>query len=96
MTPGRFWPIIWLQGPRLVESPALTVTVEERVPRSWHERLLTRPWRPWQATRAVSRTVPDPQVYRLGPACLVGHPLTLTRIRSERYRAQLRAEGRLN
>jgi hypothetical protein len=91
-----FWPIIWLQGPCLVESPALTLTVVERVPRPWRERLLTWPWRPWQAVRLVSHTVPDPHVYRFGPACLVGHPLTLTRIRNARYRAQLRAEGRLN
>ena len=91
-----FWPIIWLPGPRLVESPALTVAVHERVPRPWRERLLTWPWRPWQATRPVTVTVPDPHLYRFGSACVLAHPVTLAHFRNAHYRAQLRAEGRLN
>jgi hypothetical protein len=80
----------------LLASPALTVTVTERVPRAWRERLLTWPWHPWQAVRLVSHTVPDPHLYRFGDACILAHPLTLARFRNTHYRAQLRADGRLN
>jgi len=80
----------------LLASPALTITVEEHVPRPWRERLLTWPWRPWQTTRLVSRTVPDPHLYRFGSACVLAHPATLARFRNVWYRETLRAEGRLN
>lgn len=80
----------------LLASPALTITVTERVPRPWRERLLSRPWRPWQATRPVTVTVPDPHLYRFGSACILAHPVTLAHFRNAWYRETLRAEGRLN
>ncbi len=80
----------------LVASPALTLTLETRLARTWRERLFTRPWHPWQAERTVTHTIPDPRLYRLGAVCVVGHPATLQKFRSRHYSAQLRAEGRLN
>jgi hypothetical protein len=79
----------------LLASPALTITVTEHVPRPWRERLLTWPWRPWQALRTVTHTEPNPAVLWIGNT-VVGHPATLRKFLTARYGAQLRAEGRLN
>ncbi len=46
-------------GMRTLTSPYLMEDGDPvQVRRSWRERLLSRPWRPWQATRVVTTKVP--------------------------------------
>lgn len=60
-----------LRGLAVVENPNLVVPVQvkrfRQVPRTWRERLLGRPWRPWQATKLQeteeTEWVPDQAVY---------------------------------
>lgn len=51
------------------------------VRRTWCERLLSRPWRPWQATRTEIPQVPSPEVLAIGDSMLVMHPATWERIK---------------
>lgn len=49
-------------------------TYEDKiVPRTWRERLLSRPWRPWEKTKTVNEFVPN--VLMVGsPPIIVAHP----------------------
>lgn len=47
------------------------------VRRSWRERLFSRPWRPFVATRTVVPKVPYRGAMRIGPNTLLMHPATL-------------------
>ena len=68
---------------RIVENPYLTVSGEpETVSRPWTERLFTRPWRPWRATKTVVPQVPDPGAYRDGRMIYM-HPITAAQLRAE-------------
>lgn len=66
-----------LTGLRIIESPHLTVP--RTVTRTWRERLFSWPWRPWRATRVVQ--APDPSMYQMAGGLLVGHPVTINRLR---------------
>lgn len=67
---------------RFVESKYLTVQAGWRkVRRTWKERLLTRPWRPWQHHKLVAVQEPDPQIYEISPGVFIGHPVTITKLR---------------
>lgn len=69
---------------RFSESVTLTVPGPiEIVARTWRERLFSLPWRPLQATRQVQTYVPDPNVYQLGNGLVVGHPVTIARLRAK-------------
>ena len=65
----------------VITSEYLVVESGEKIPkeyrRSWKERLLTLPWRPWRSTRIVMvpEMIPDPHVYRLNDVVLM-HPRT--------------------
>lgn len=50
------------------------------VRRHWGERLFSKPWQPWKATRTVVPQEPDPQMYVLGEFAVVGHPITVRRV----------------
>ena len=63
-------------GRPIIESPFVTVLETRVVKRTWRERLLSRPWRPWQATKEIGVRVPDPQLYFVG-SVIVGHPATV-------------------
>lgn len=65
----------WRLGISIIESDHLTVQEECTNQRSWRERLLSWPWRPWQATEVIIEQVPDPNVYWVkGRAAIVCHP----------------------
>lgn len=50
--------------------------------RPWRERLLSRPWRPWEATRLVLVSVPDEDaVYVVSPGVLVCHDSKVAKLR---------------
>jgi hypothetical protein len=67
---------------RIIECPVCTVTEQRLARRSWRERLLSWPWRPWQATKHVSVEVPDERLYTFGNV-VVCHPATAQKLREE-------------
>lgn len=74
-----------LMGMRVITNEMLTEAGEPyQVRRPWRERLLSRPWRPFQATRTIVPQVPSKQVYRMN-GTLVMHPETfrLLKLQSE-------------
>ena len=74
--PNRF------NGMRVIESVHLTQNGEPyEVRRTWRERLLTRPWRPLQATRTVMPHVPYQGAVRLDRNTLVMHPAVWKQLR---------------
>lgn len=64
------------------ESNSLTVPVGKKATwRSWRERLFTLPWRPWRKFNVTTLYGPDPDVYIVGSKIVVGHPVTLNKIK---------------
>ncbi len=79
--------MIDLAGMRIIESYHMVIpdgTKSAR--RSWRERLLTRPWRPWKSHKTVTNYKPDPQLMPMpdmfGTPALVGHPETIRRLKA--------------
>ncbi len=70
-------------GMRIIESELL---VEDGAPvtvrRPWSERLLSRPWRPWTATRTVIPKVPYRGAVRMNSQTLVMHPETVRALKT--------------
>lgn len=74
-----------LSGFRIVESQWLTEAgPPTEVRRTWRERLLSRPWRPWKATRIVVLQVPSRQVYMMGDSMVV-HPVFLRELMAKQF-----------
>jgi hypothetical protein len=70
-----------LAGLRIIESSAMVVHLPPvRVRRTWPERLLSWPWRPWRAHRWHPQTKPSPEVIAT-PDGLVMHPATARELR---------------
>ena len=70
-----------LAGMRIIESAYLMEPGEPRVERrTWRERLWSRPWRPWVATRTVIPQVPHRGALRLSDGTLVMHPATVKQL----------------
>lgn len=70
-------------GMRLVENANLLVDGKPyQRRRGWRERLLTRPWRPLQATETIIPKVPSPNFYMIGKTTVVAHPDTLARLKA--------------
>ena len=64
--------------PKFIEDPRLVKI--ETVPRSWCERLISWPWRPWMTTRTVIR--PDPTIhFDASSMTYIGHPSMLRELR---------------
>lgn len=58
----------------IVPVEAMTVDGEPyQARRPWRERLFTRPWRPWRATKTACPQVPDPCALRCGHILYI-HP----------------------
>jgi hypothetical protein len=64
----------------IIECPLCTITEQCLARRSWRERLLSWPWRPWVATRMVDIEVPDPHCHTFGNV-MVCHPAVAQRVR---------------
>lgn len=65
------------QGLRVILSPLLTEQGDPvTVRRTWKERLLTRPWRPWQRTRTYTPEIPYRGAVRFGENSVIMHPTT--------------------
>ncbi len=70
-------------GIRIITDVNLVVQLGTReVERTWKERLLTRPWRPWQTTKKIANMVPDANFYMLAKPknTVVMHPAMLNTI----------------
>jgi len=66
-----------LTGVRVTLSEYLTEAGEPvTVRRTWSQRLLSRPWRPWQATYTYTPQVPYRGALTLPGGGLVMHPET--------------------
>lgn len=65
---------------RIIECPLCTVIEQRPARRSWCERLLSWPWRPWQATKQISVEVPDERYYTFGNV-VVCHPAMAQELR---------------
>jgi hypothetical protein len=69
-----------IDGLRVFESLYAVRSGEPvEVPRSWGERLFTRPWRPFRRTRIVVPQIP--MAYKIGET-LVAHPDFLAQLRN--------------
>ncbi len=69
--------------PRIVESALMVEDGEPyEKPRTWKERLFTRPWRPLKATRWVMPQVPRSGAIQLPDGTLVMHPTVAAKVRS--------------
>lgn len=80
------------------ENALLTISKSRR--RSWRERLLTWPWRPWRKLHVWSE--PDPSIYKAPyntnifnlrsgaqSEAWFAHPATAAQVRAEIHRKQL-------
>ena len=80
--------MVMLNGLRVVATPFLTEPGEPvEVRRTWKERLLTRPWRPFKATRTFVPQVPKKSAVIIGGTMLI-HPVMLAVLREELRRMQ--------
>lgn len=69
-------------GFRVLESNALEQDGEPyTVHRTWRQRWLSRPWRPWLRTYVVVPSVPYRGAVQISPTTLVMHPATLRALR---------------
>lgn len=69
------------RGMPVVTSLFLTEAGEPiEVRRTWRERFLSRPWRPWKRTKAVIPQVPRRDALVMGGQILV-HPAMLSELR---------------
>lgn len=78
-----------IDGIPIYENANMVIDGEPyEVRRTWRERLLSRPWRPWRATRWVTPKIPDPRVLA-GPnnRWFMAHPMVADRIRKEMRRS---------
>ncbi len=67
------------QGMKVIESVWATQPGEPKtVQRTWKERLLTWPWRPWITTKVVPTHIPA--AYRVGNMWVV-HPTIMNELR---------------
>lgn len=74
---GRFPGELEFNGIRVITSEWLTEAGEPvTVRRSWRERLLTWPWRPFQTTRTYVPQIPYRGAYKLPSGVMLMHPDT--------------------
>jgi hypothetical protein len=66
----------------IIECPLCTAIEQRQMRRSWRERLLSWPWRPWVATKEISVEVPDERYYTFGNV-VVCHPAVAQQLREE-------------
>ena len=69
-------------GVKIVTSIHMVVDGEPyEVPRTWKERLFSRPWRPMRKTRTEIPKVPSREALQLPDGSLVMHPAMATELR---------------
>lgn len=64
-----------LSGYRIQTSSLMVILGDVvQVPRTWRERLLTWPWKPWVSTKPHQTFKPDPRFYVVNGDTIVMHP----------------------
>lgn len=63
-------------------NPLLVKNETRTVARTWKERLITWPWKPWVATRTEVYQVPSEEIFRIGDRLICHHDM-LARIKAE-------------
>jgi hypothetical protein len=72
-----------LGGIPILESEHCLDEVTRTRARTWRERLLSWPWRPWIGETTYVTLVPSKHVYMLqNPPCIICHPVTAKEIRA--------------
>ena len=67
---------------KIITSPYLTEAGEPvEIPRTWKERLFTRPWRPLLRTRTFVPQVPMRGAFQLDDNTIVVHPAILAELK---------------
>lgn len=67
-------------GKQIITSLYLTKISEPfPVKRTWVERLFSQPWRPWKATKMITRQVPSDEVIMMEDKIIM-HPATLKQL----------------
>jgi hypothetical protein len=81
----KFWPELnpFASAYNFYESRFILKPVEKTVLRTWKERLLKRPWNPFQKTKIITEWIPDPDLYIINGRDVYGHPATMARFRQE-------------
>jgi len=75
-----------LAGMKVITSEWLTEPGEPvQVPRTWRERLFTRPWQPWRATRTHIPQVPSTQGYIINGDTVVLHPVRFEQLKRQEF-----------
>jgi hypothetical protein len=75
------------EGMRIIQSVWMTEEGEPiTVHRTWWERLLTWPWRPWVGSRIVIPQVPRRDVVKMGNDTLMMHPATYQLLKEHLWR----------
>ena len=68
---------------KIIEDPRMLVDGEPyEQPRTWHERLFTRPWRPLRATDTVVPKVPDPEILKSPNGTWIMHPAVAAELKA--------------
>jgi len=68
---------------RLIESVWCTVSEERAIRRTWRERLLSWPWRPWVAEKTIVVQIPDKHVYQIDRYTFVCHPAIAKQVKAQ-------------
>jgi hypothetical protein len=66
-----------LTNPHLLDYETVTEI------RAWRERLWSWPWRPWQRTKLVVRSVPSRKIIQLGGYKLLMHPAIFAELKRQ-------------
>ena len=68
-----------------IQTSSLMVVLGDvvQVPRTWRERLLTWPWKPWVSTKPQQTFKPDPRFYVVNGDTIVMHPDMYARLLME-------------
>lgn len=67
----------------IIENPLLTVPGEPcEVKRTLKERLFTKPWQPFKATKTITPQVPSKQIFRIENK-LICHPAIAAQIKRQ-------------
>jgi hypothetical protein len=63
-----------ISSPRIIQDSNLVKITTKTVERTWKERLLSWPWRPWKSTKAITIEEPDMDYYVIAQGVIVCHP----------------------
>ncbi len=70
-------------GIKIIENSNMVVNGEPyEVRHTWHERLFTRPWKPFKTMRTVIPKIPKPEVLQFEDKWIM-HPEIATKLKKE-------------